>query len=107
MDSTEKGSARAGQIVGVRTVIAKLPPAHRCIAKVTNFMVTIACYRDPLGTFIIAAEILDETTFGKTITICSKSRYMRMTIREFNDTAKRFGFRKKISVKDFKTEEKE
>jgi hypothetical protein len=28
-----------------------------------------------------------------------------MTIREFNDTAKRFGFWKKISVKDFKKEE--
>ena len=78
-----------------------MPHADECIAKVTNFVTTIACYLDPArNAFAVEVHTLHPKTFSP-----RKARKTDMhpddAITMFNQNAKEHGFKKRITRENF------
>ena len=78
-----------------------MPDADDCIAKVTNFVTTLACYLDPARNAIaVEVHTLHPVDFTP-----RKARTTDMhpddAIIMFNQNAKEYGFKKRLSRKDF------
>jgi hypothetical protein len=78
-----------------------MPHADECIAKVTNFVTTLACYLDPArNAYAVEVHTLHRIEFTP-----RKARKTDLTPAEaitwFNQNAKEYGFKKRITIDNF------
>lgn len=78
-----------------------MPHADDCVAKVTNFVTTLACYLDPArNAFAVEVHTLHHLDFTP-----RKAFKTDLTPKEaillFNYNAREYGFKKRITLENF------